>query len=179
MDNEFTYGLRPEQLTRLLAIGIMEPNTGDGAYDDKAVANLLGERFAGELSKDLFLVDFLSVSMARPSAEIRSLATKSLGEVLLAPESDVNLLKAIKNYNKKVCYSIASRVEKTAANTIYYAAIASSLVYHDKKITRHSYKVLERSCAALTRKKWMLPELVKLFSDARNICRDKKNRKCK
>jgi hypothetical protein len=60
--------------------------------------------------------------------------------------------------------------------TIYYAAIASSLVHHNEKISQHSYETLGQSFMELAEKKWMALELVQLFSQANRMCQEKKVR---
>jgi hypothetical protein len=101
------------------------------------------------------------------------LAGKSLGEVLLDPKSDIGLLQAIKDYSKELSCSLVSEAETTVAITVYYAALASSLLHHNKKISQYSYETLSQSFALLTEKKWMAPQLVRLFTRASDVCQDR------
>jgi hypothetical protein len=76
----------------------------------------------------------------------------------------------IKEAAKHLTGTLVSEAQRAVANTIYHAAIASCLLLHKKKITKHSYEKLDESFALLIEKDWMAAELVDLFSDARRIC---------
>lgn len=52
---------------------------------------------------------------------------------------------------------------------IYYAAVAGALVFHDSKITEHSFERLERAFGMLIAKTWMASELVGLFEKCRTL----------
>lgn len=173
MAKKSTYGLKPEQLGRLLSMGPKGIDSVDAMSDEKKIEALLRDRLTGALPKDSSLLDSLLAVMERLARDIQSLAGKSFGDVLLDPASDVGLLQAIKDYSKKLSSTIASEAESAIAITMYYAAIASCLVHHDKKITQHSYKNLDQSFATLTEKKWLTPELKELFSQARKICQQR------
>jgi hypothetical protein len=54
--------------------------------------------------------------------------------------------------------------------------MASVMVYHDKKISQHSYAALGDAFVLLIDKSWMDPELVGLFSKARGLCQGKAGR---
>ncbi|MHC4543938.1 MAG: hypothetical protein ACYTDW_03690 [Planctomycetota bacterium] len=177
MDKKSTFGLKLEQLADLFSIGVEKADSTDGISDDKTIAGLLCGQLTSALPKDSFLLDSLLMMMGRLGCDTRALAGKSLGEILLDPGSDIGLLQAIKDYSKKLSCGLVSETETAIAITIYYAILASSLIYHDKKITQYSYEALGQSFAMLTKKKWMTPELKKLFSRARNICRDKRDDK--
>jgi hypothetical protein len=71
-------------------------------------------------------------------------------------------------------FGLKSRTEAALATTIYYAALASAPVYHDRKITQYSYEALEQSFATFAAKQWVGPELTELFSRARHLCREKR-----
>jgi len=96
----------------------------------------------------------------RPAGyDTRSLAGKTLVEVLLDPRADLGLLRAVKECCKRLSLSLDSRAEAAIATTLYYAAMASALVYHDKKITRHSEDTLDEAFGSLIEKPWMASEL--------------------
>jgi hypothetical protein len=170
MNRKSTYGLKIEQLADLFSIGAEEENHVDDMGDDQAAGDLLHNQLTNTLPKDSFLLD----SMGRLGCDVRSLAGKSLAEVLLDPRSDIDLLQAIKAHSKQLSCTSINEAETAVATTIYYAALASSLIYHDKKITQYSYETLDASFTALIEKKWMTPELVGLFSNARRTCQSKR-----
>ena len=177
MDNKSTHKLKPGQLVRLLSMGVEGMDSVHIVCDDKATADLLRNKLKSALPKDSFLVESLLIVTERLGRDMRALVGKPLGEVLLDPETDINLLRAIKDYSKELSSSFVSEAETAVAITIYYAALASSLLYHDKKITQYSYETLGQYFTALMKKKWMAPELVKLFSRAHSICQNKQAEK--
>jgi hypothetical protein len=175
MDAKSTYGLKIEQLADLFSIGLERAIPMDGILDDEATACLLREQLTSRLPKDSFLFDSLLLIMGRLGCDVRSLAGKSLGAVLLDPGSDIALLQAIKDHSKKLSHSSVCEAETAVATTIYYSALASSLLYHNRKITQYSHEDLDQSFAMLMEKKWMAPELAGLFRRAHNSYKDKKS----
>jgi len=81
------------------------------------------------------------------------------------------VLEKIKQYAKESGTSTNSEDEKDVFLAVYYAAIASALVFHNEKITRHSYKGLERFFSSFTDKGWVLKEIKELFHGAQKHCR--------
>jgi len=172
MENESVHGLRLDQLADVFSIGVDDPDPASG--NDERMAGLLREQLSCVLPKGSLLFDALIMMMGRLGCDVRSLAGRSLLEVLLSPHTDVGLLQAIKDCSKKLSADLDSRMEATLATTIYYAALASCLVHHDRKITQYSYEALDRSFATFATKKWIAPELAALFMRANGICRDKR-----
>jgi hypothetical protein len=177
MGKKSTYGLTPDQLADLLSIGIDDSNFVGKVSDDKAIAGMLQNWLIRSLPKDSSLLDSLLVIMGKMGYGVQSLAGKSLGQVLLDPESDIGLLQAVKTYGKKLAYTVDSEAEDAIAITMYHAAIAKSLVYHCEKISTSSYDKLEQSFTMLIEKEWMTPELKEMFSKARSICQEKRGSK--
>jgi hypothetical protein len=177
MDNQSTNKLKPHQLARLLSISTEETDSVHIVCDDKATADLLQNKLTSTLPKDSFLLESLLLVMERLGFDMRERIGRPLGDVLLDPATDVSLLSAIKDYSKKFSSSLVSEAEMAVAITIYYAALASALLYHDKKITQYSYKALGQYFALLKKKKWMTPELIDLFSQANSICQNRRDEK--
>jgi hypothetical protein len=134
------------------------------------MAAMLREHLTSALPAGPLLLDALVMMVGRLGYETHSLGGKTLVELLLDPRTDLGLLRAIKECCKRLSSSLESKAEAAIATTLYYAAMASALVYHDKKITQHSYDVLEAACALLIGKPWMDRELAELFSRARGLC---------
>jgi hypothetical protein len=170
MEGNSTHGLRLDQLAELFSVGVSDSD----AADEATMAELLREQLTCTLPKGSLLFDALIMMMGRLGCDVRSLAGKSLGDVLSSPQADVGLLRAIKDCSKRLSFSLDSKVEAALATTTYYAALASALVYHDKKITQYSYDALEQSFATFAAREWMGPELAGLFARARRICQDKR-----
>jgi hypothetical protein len=177
MENKSINKLKPNQLARLLSISTEEMESVHIVCDDKATAELLRNKLKSTLPKDSFLLESLLIVMERLGFDMREQVGRPLCDVLLDPATDVSLLSAIKDYSKKYSSSLVSEAEMAVAITIYYAALASALLYHDEKITQYSYKTLGQYFALLVKKKWMTPELINLFSQAHSICQNKRDEK--
>ena len=175
MENKSTNRLKPDQLARLLSISTEETDSVHIVCDDKATADLLRNKLQSTLPKDSFLLESLLIVMDRLGHGMRSLVDKQLGEILLDPETDISLLRAIKDYSKEFSSTLVSKAEMAVAITIYYAALASALLHHDKKITQYSYERLGQYFTLLKEKKWITPELIDLFSQAHIICQNRRN----
>jgi len=163
MEKKTTYGLRLDQMADLFALGADDSDVSAGGSDDATLRELLREQLACPTPKGSLLLDTL-VMMVDP------LHGKTLGEVLLSPESNLDLIRAIKECSKTLSVTLDSQTETALARTVYFAAIAAALVHHDMKITQNSYETLAESLAMLIEKPWMAPELVELFAQARRIC---------
>ncbi len=170
MENESVYGLRLDQLASVFSIGVEDSGLLGPGGNDKKMAGQLREQLSCVLPRDSLLFDALIMMLGRLGCDVRSLAGRSLLQVLLSPQSDIGLLQAIKDCSKKLSVSLDSKTETTLATTIYYATLASALVYHDRKITQYSYDALDQSFATFAAKKWMIPELAGLFARAGKAC---------
>ena len=170
MEKKSTYGLRLDQMASLFAMGADDPDPAAEKDDDETLRDLLYEQLICTQPKGSLLLDTLAMMIDPLGGETSALEGRTLGDVLLGPRSDVGLLGAIKDASKTLSCTLDSRTETALARTIYFAAIAATLVHHDVKITQNSYETLAESLATLIEKRWMVPELVELFSQARQIC---------
>ena len=172
-----TYGLRLDQMKNLFFMGTEPVDSGDKRDDNEKMADLLHEQLTRTLPRGSLLLDALFMMLNRQGCDTRPLAGRSLGEVFLDPNSDVELLEAIKNCSKKLSAALDSQAEAALATTLYFAALASALVYHDKRVTQSTYKKLEESFASLMQKQWMTREMIALFSRAQRICGNRQDQK--
>ena len=175
MENESVHGLRLDQLAGVFSLVVDDPDATGARGSDAALARLLREQLCGILPKGSLLFDALIMMLGRLGCDVRLLAGRSLLEVLTNPQTDIGLLQAIKDCSKKLSVSLDSKTEATLATTIYYAALASALAYHDRRLTQYSYEALAQSFATFTAKEWMIPELAGLFVQAGKVCRDKRD----
>ena len=168
-----TFGLRSEKVARLLRIGAEgnEPKTRPDALELKA--ELLRDRLAETLS--LYDVESaeLSKRQTRMSQAIADLAGESIGRLLLDPKTDLSILRRIKDHGRKLSESSKPVPERHVANTIYYAAIAAALLFHDTRITAHSYGDLAMSLHRLASETWMPDSLTSLFGKARTTIEER------
>jgi hypothetical protein len=112
-------------------------------------------------------VESLQEALARVRQEMLPLAGATVSELLLNPRTDPATLIALKNHFK--CQSLRLQQpdpEYETALVLYYAAIASALVFHNQKITSHSDATVGRSLAFLKEQSWMAWELAELFGKA-------------
>ena len=170
-----TYGLRLDQMRNLYCMGADRPDSASERDDNEEMADLLQEQLTRALPRGSLLLDALFMMLGRQGCDTRPLAGRSLGEVFLDPQFDVSLLEALKTCSKTLSAALDSQAESVLATTLYFAALASVLVHHDKKITQSTYEKLEESFALLTQKKWMTRELIDLFSRAQRICHSRRD----
>jgi hypothetical protein len=97
-------------------------------------------------------------------------ARQTLRDLLLDSKTDLAVIKTLKDYGKKLVRRGGPEAKQAAATVIYYAAIASALVFHAHKITQHSCQTL------LEQKPWVPPELKDLFRRAKAACHQRKGR---
>ncbi|MDP2895877.1 MAG: hypothetical protein Q8Q12_04870 [bacterium] len=174
MKEETTDGVRPQRVAWLLAIGLKgghsEGNPGEGQTPAEVLENILGT----QLPLDPTLPNSLPTILSWTSEEVLSAAGKTIRDLLLNSETHLMVIKTLKDYGKGLVRRAGFGAKETAATVIYYAAIASALVFHGRKITRHSYGTLYEAYTELGRKSWIPCELKDLFGKAHAICRQRK-----
>jgi hypothetical protein len=173
MKEETTYGLSPDRLARLLALGLQGSEKEEESPEDQFPGEVLEGMLDRRLSLDPATPDSLAAVLKRPPDEVVA-GTQTLGDSLLGSETNLEVIKTLKDYGKELVRSGGSEVRKAAATVIYYGAIASALLFHDRKITQHSYAKLEEAFADLEQKDWIPPELQDLFLRALAACQERK-----
>lgn len=98
----------------------------------------------------------------------------SLSEVLAGGHASLKTLKSIRQCAKDAAADNTTDPEYSVAITLYFAAIANALSCRNKKITTYPYEALERSLRQLHAKPWFPKVLDKLFSDACDLCEQRK-----
>jgi hypothetical protein len=173
MDDKSTFGLSSDQLTRLMNIGTDRVSEHKELDGDDAKAQLLYDRITGTLPLDPALISLLPIILGRLCREILPMGGESISNLLLNPKTELSVIKKIKDYGKDLASSADSEIERATATVIYYTAIASSLVFHNQRITEYSYKDLAQSFSMLAEKKWVIADFVKLFKKAKTFCNKK------
>lgn len=171
MEEETTYGLSPEQLARLLAIGLEQKDKRMSGQVSRTKSEMLRHMLASELPLDQGMPGSLPGVLKRPCEELSNVAGQTLGQLLVNPQTDLEVIGTLKDYAKVLSRRRAHEPEHAAAIVIFYAAIASALVFHGEKITRHSNATLREAFSQLASKHWLPMELRGLFQQARELCR--------
>lgn len=175
MEKKSTYGLSLNQMADLFALGAQDPDPASEKYHDDTLRALLHEQLASVAPRESLLRETLNMLIDSAGASASGLDDKSLDEILLSPQSDLELIRAIKEGSKTLSCTLDSQSETALARTIYFAAIAAALVHHGAKITQMTDEALAEALALLSEKPWMTPELIELFSRARGICQSRSN----
>ncbi|MBN1359883.1 MAG: hypothetical protein JW993_04795 [Sedimentisphaerales bacterium] len=170
MEHESIRGLEPEKVARLVGVTLAR-NQGERRDSEEAIKDLLeicltqtcwaqDGRQGGRLG--------VLGRLLRPR---RSEAKRTLREVLLDRRSGLNMVSDVRRHAKQQTTRTDDEVKHAVMTTIYFAAIASALVFHGRRISTYSPESLRCSFAKLCRKTWMPAELVELFEKADEACR--------
>lgn len=173
MDRKSTYGLKLEQLTKILSLGADDAIPPAGFCDEKMIATHLRSQLAEPLKEDSELLASLGPVLERSGMKKSGLVGKSLCSVLLDEGTDIDLLGAIKTCGKKLSFTVVHETESSIGVTMYHAAIAAALLGHGERISSSSFEKLIDAFDQLAAKNWMLVELVDLFTKACGVCRAK------
>jgi hypothetical protein len=168
--------LTSQQRARLLKLGLFcdAPEACTDSEEEKA--DLLYDALVGTLPVEGTTVASLPPALRSLSGKLYSVAGEPLVELLQNPSTDIPVLEKIKKYAKDCAEpsgtSGKSKAERDVFLAIYFAAIASAFLFHNKKITQHSYKNLRRFFLSYTEKSWVLDELRSHFKKAHEYCQN-------
>jgi len=168
-----TFGLKPQRLARLLGVAADDLTGEDQARQDEEIAALLAGLLAGAVPLDSVAGGWSPNILQRLRRELLPLADSTLDQVLLDPAGDVRLVRTVKDYGKKLSMARGTEAEHAVAVALYYAAIASALVFHDQKISKHSYGRLDESFAKLIERPWLAAPVAELLERARALCQER------
>jgi len=167
---ETTFGTDPQRMADMLGMGT--GGDSDDLTPDEAKEELLGMRLRGSLP----LTQTQANDLAAIAGEFRDrlpLQGRALGDVILDEETELNILVEIKEYGKALSTATESDVEREVGLTVYYAAIASAILFCKQAITSYSTGTLADAFGTLVDKRWMNPKLARHFAKARKACRRK------
>ncbi len=167
-----TFGLSPEKIAELLRMGADEHNCEKAIPAEQKKAELLVDRLAEPLPLSPSVIKLLPDISSLLTGVVGGCSGEPIGNLLQKSEVEISVLRKIKNYNNDLSKCAETKLDRDVAVVLYYGAVASALVFYNKRITGLSYKDLERSFSSLVGKSWITTELVKLFTKAREICRD-------
>ena len=169
-----TYGLPPETVADLLNIGMTLEKTE--VDPDQQRAELLQFRLAEVLPFEAENLDASSAILVHLCREAYRALGKTIGKLLHDPHTPLTDILRIKQFYKNSAKSGKSDAEYDTRTAVYYAAIASALVFHNQKICKFSYKSLHDYFSLLSQENWIPPDLVQLFAKACQCCQEKMDR---
>ena len=126
-------------------------------------AALLREQLRSPITTEQFALASLEKPAAGVSQEVLPLAGP-VNKLLFSPNTELMALLTLKNCAKKLTARLQrGSVEYDTMLAIYFAAIASALVFHHQKISMHSEEALALAFVRFKEKLWMTRELAELF----------------
>lgn len=168
-----TFGLDSDKVARFFRIGSEDHEVEGKQTADELKAELLRDRLAETLALYETKTGDVSRSQTRMSKVIGDLAGEPIGAFLSNSKTDLRILRRIKNHGRELSEFARSKPERHVANTIYYAAIATAVLFHDTRITAHSYVDLGRSLRRLVKETWISESLTRLFEKAAIIIEER------
>ena len=176
MKKRTAYGLGPDQLARLLCMGLQSTGCRKGADSGLMAAQMLQQMLSAELPLDPSQPDSLPTVLNWPPDQVLAAAGRTMSDLLLDSGTHLAVFKTLKEYAKGLIRGGAEDAKGAAATVIYYAAIAGTLVFHNQRITEHSYEKLHDAYDKLLQKPWIPHELKNLFERARTICGEQRGK---
>lgn len=175
-----TFGLSPVKMAELLRIGSQISKDEKEIDQDLLKTELLNDRLKETLPLDKSMLELLPSTMIHLCNKLGVLAGEPIGNLLQNPHAKILIINKLKDYSKTLTECAKSEAENDTSVALYYAAIASALVFHDTRITKFSFESLNQALCSLIDKPWMPERLILLFKQAREICisklQDKNNK---
>ncbi len=166
MSESKTSRLSADKLARLWDIGSEVPAAGTGGPEEQR-AERLRDWLARSLPPDEDLRGLLSEGLGHLCRDLRPFSGDAIGLLITCPETDVVALRRIKHLAKERGTAAGNEMDRDVALAVYFAAIASALVFHDTKISQHGDRKLKTAFGSLGRQPWVPPDLAHLFEKAR------------
>lgn len=168
-----TFGLSSKKLVHLMKIVEETEPTQEKVDQQRVKTEMLYDYLAQTLAVYKYAGEELSARQSQLRNTINVLSSEPIGKLLQDPETEIGLIRMIKDYSSKFSKRAKSKAEHKIANTIYYAAIAHALLFHSRRITRYTYESLSKSFAKLTKENWVPNNISNLFVQATKISQQK------
>ncbi|UCE50010.1 MAG: hypothetical protein JSW47_07595 [Phycisphaerales bacterium] len=162
-----------EQSTNLLRICLNADQRRTDGKEEKDRASVLLDVLASKLPVDPALLESLPPILRALSEDLQSVSGLPLGDLLQDSKTRMAIIRRIKDFAKELGSSVKDKIERDVALAVYFAAIASALLFHGVKISGYSYEELGQSFDTLSRHDWVPPDLSRLFKKARKYCSNK------
>ncbi len=172
MTQDGTDRLRNDALAQLFQLA---SEASLGADQEAELRGDSGRAFHDSASRPLPMaadaLDMLPVLFGKLREALLPCGGRPMGDLVLDAGTDVAALRRIKDHAKHLSRQPQSKTARNAAVALYYAAIASALVYHGQRISSYGQAELAHSFESLEGKSW-LPETFRgLFGRAVRLCR--------
>ncbi|MFC1762177.1 hypothetical protein ACFL6U_08855 [Planctomycetota bacterium] len=161
MNKKTTFGVSSEKLSRLFAIRPDE--------EEAKVVTDENDRMV-ELLQDHLMQPLPSKDQSDLQQTIAFLTEDPIGQLLTDPDTDLTIIRRIKDYGRHISRSAKSRIQERVGRVVYYTAIAHALVYGQSKITKHIDDDLAVFFTKLANERWIPKDLTKLLHQARDEC---------
>lgn len=168
-----TLGLEADKLAKILNVCSEDKSNDSDIPEDQMKAELLQDRLSETLVSGSLKNSHLRKELNHLCNMAGIASTEQIRHLLINPETDIELIEKIKRHGKRLSQTNPSNIEHETSNVIYYAAIASALAYHDKKITQFSCKKLEGAFSVFVETDWISNDLKELFEKAIMYCHKK------
>ena len=161
-------------MTKLLSMMAVDAIPGDNFCESTDMRSFMEACLMKPLCRSHSLMGPLLGSLEGLDCDFHALCDKTLCEIFLDTETSIDVVKKVRTYGKSLAFTMISEAESAIGTTLYHAAIASALVFHDTMITSSTPAKIARGFTVLIAKEWMLPEISELFLKARENCQGKK-----
>ncbi|MEJ2702732.1 MAG: hypothetical protein P8Z79_09860 [Sedimentisphaerales bacterium] len=163
------FDLTTPQKARLLRLAMEVPDSVSEGTDQRS--DLLYDFLKCPLPQEESLANFIPAPVKGFLETTGSFRGAPMADLLADPTTQVSIIERIKEYAKQSGMSVKSEGQTDVLLSVYYAAIAHALLFHDKKLSEHSYGHLISAFQALAEKEWVSLVLRQLFSKAHEHCR--------
>ena len=166
--------LSDRQKTRLLSIALNTDDQETSPSGEEKRGDLLCDILRRPLPNRGFGFDGRSPGTCTSDLTLPSVCGPPIRELLGASDTDVSVLRRIKEYAKKAGAHVESEVEKDVFLAVYFAAIAAALAFRGERITEHADENLAHFFADFAVAGWMTTDLAGLFDRAVPCCQEAK-----
>jgi len=168
-----TFGLSSKKLVRLMKIAEETEQTQEKVDQKRIKTELLHDYLAQTLEVYKYAGEEFKTKHGHLRNTINVLSSEPIGKLLQNPGTEIGLIRMVKDHSSKLSKCAKSKAERQVANTIYYAAIAHALLFHNRRITRYTYESLSKSFTKLTKENWVPNNMSNLFVQATKASQQK------
>jgi len=165
--------LTDRQKTRLLHLALSPSAPSEPPDEDEERGDLLHDILRCSLPLRAEPPEGSPLAETASAHSLRSVVGPPIGELLQDPKTSVAVLKEIKQYAKARGSQAAADHEKDVFLALYFAAIATARVFHNRWITQHSHARLTEFFDSFAQASWVPGNLTDLLRQASGLCRTK------